>query len=231
MKKKFFITGGSGVLGKKLSSELQKEFDIYVPTKKECDILNISNLTDLLIKYNPDYVIHLAAYVDTFGCEQNKDLAMDVNITGTINIVKACEKIKCKLIYISSEYVFSGEKGNYTIFDRLNPINVYGKTKAAAEYIVSIYDNHQIIRMPFIKKIYNKVFIDQYSTRSFLEDVIGRLIQNIINNDEKIIQIASEKLSLYELYKKKGIDAEPISISNLEMKILPKDTSLINFSL
>lgn len=232
MKTKFFITGGNGVFGKKLIIELlKKNFEVFAPSKETCDILDFNQLKKFITEYNPNYVIHLAAYVDTFGCQENKLFAIDVNIGGTINIVKVCEKIKCKFIYVSSEYVFSGDRGNYNVSDRLNPINVYGKTKAASEYIVSILDNYQIVRIPFIKKIYNHAFTNQYSTRSFIEDVIDKFVYNIINNDEKIIHIAAEKLSLYELYMKKGIYAEPIIMSEEQMKILPKDTSLINFSI
>ena len=202
------------------------------PRSSDLNILDeksILNYLDLI--ETPDCIIHLAAFVDTFGCENDIKKALDINVIGTTNVVKACLNLDCKLVYVSSEYVFSGNKGNYTIDDRLDPINVYGKTKAAAEYIASTAPNYQIIRAPFIRQIYPKVFTDQYCSRYFLKDAVGKIINNIFKNEEKIVHISSERMSLYDLYIKNGITAEPITMSKEQKKTLPKDTSLINNSI
>lgn len=228
---KIFITGGSGHLGQKLVEYLSREHDVYAPDKNECNILDISDLKAIVNSFHPNIVIHLAAFVDTFGCEKDIENALDVNVLGTINIVKACLKTECKFVYVSSEYVFGGNKGNYTVNDRLDPINVYGKTKAASEYIVSVLSNYQIIRAPFIKQVYPKVFSDQYCSRYFLDEVIEKISNNIFNNPSKLIHIASERMSLYELYVKKGIKADPILMDKKQTKIIPHDTSLIDNSI
>jgi dTDP-4-dehydrorhamnose reductase len=229
--KKIFITGGNGVLGKKLVNYLSPNYKVLSPSSKDCNILNLSNLTDTINQFQPDIVIHLASFVDTFGCEENIEKAIDINVIGTLNIVKACLNISCKFVYISSEYVFSGNKGNYTVEDRLDPINVYGKTKSSAEYITSILPNYQIIRAPFIRKTYSKAFSDQYCSRYFLDEVIEKITYNIFNNSQNLIHISSERMSLYNLYVKNGIQAEPITIPSNQSKIIPKDTSLINNSI
>jgi dTDP-D-glucose 4,6-dehydratase len=229
--KKVFITGGDGALGKALKVHMGSNFEVLAPNKIECDVLNPLQLESLITQFSPDIVIHLAAFVDTFGCENDIAKALDVNVIGTINIVKVCSKINCKFVYVSSEYVFGGEKGSYSVKDRLDPINVYGKTKSASEYIVSILPNYQIIRAPFIRKIYPKVFTDQYCSRYFIDEVLDKIIDNILYNSDNIIHIASERTSLYELYKKKGIKAEPITMPENQLGIIPKDTSLINNSI
>lgn len=229
--KKIFITGGSGHLGQKLVNHILPYYEVLSPTSEECNILDLNNLTTTIENFNPDIVIHLAAFVDTFGCENNIKKALNVNVIGTTNITKSCLSLNCKLVYISSEYIFSGNKGNYTINDRLDPINVYGKTKAASEYIISTHPNYQIIRAPFIRQIYLKAFTDQYCSRYFLDEVVEKIIRNIFNNQEKIVHISSERTSLYDLYLKKGIKAEPIIMSKEQRKTLPKDTSLINNSI
>jgi dTDP-4-dehydrorhamnose reductase len=228
---KIFVTGGSGYLGKELVKYLSLKADVFAPSNTFCNMLDENKLNKTISIFKPDYVIHLAAFVDTFGCENDIKKALDVNVLGTINIVKACLKLNCKLVYVSSEYVFSGDKGNYTIDDKLDPINVYGKTKAAAEYIISAFSNHQIIRAPFIRQIYPKVFTDQYCSRYFLDEVVEKIVKNIFENNEKIVHISSKRTSLYDLYLKKGIKAEPITMSNEQKKTLPKDTSLINNSI
>jgi len=229
--KKVFITGGSGALGKALISHMSSNFQILAPSSNECNILDYSRLELIINNFSPDIIIHLAAFVDSFGCENDIKKSLDINVIGTINLVKICSNLKCKFIYVSSEYVFGGRKGNYKVTDRLDPINVYGKTKSASEYIVSILPNHQIIRAPFIRQVYSKVFTDQYCSRYFLDEVIEKIVKNVFENKEKIVHISSKRTSLYDLYLKKGIKAEPITMSDEQKKTLPKDTSLINNSI
>jgi dTDP-4-dehydrorhamnose reductase len=228
---KIFVTGGSGYLGKVLVDYLKKDHNVLAPNSKECNILDTHSLFKIIKDFEPNVVIHLAAFLDTFGCEEHKINALDINVLGTLNVVKACMYLDCKFIYISSEYVFNGDRGQYTIDDKLDPINTYGKTKAASEYIVSTLPNYQIIRAPFVRKIYPEVFIDQYCSRYFLDEVVEKISKNIFKNNEKIVHISSERVSLYELYVKKGINAKPISMSKEQKKKLPKDTSLINSSI
>jgi len=229
--KRIFITGGSGHLGQKLIEYLSTNNEVYAPSKEECDILDANILKEKITSFQPHIVIHAAAFVDTFGCETDIEKAIDVNVIGTTNLVKACLNINCLFVYTSSEYVFGGDKGNYSITDRLTPINVYGKTKSASEYIISILPNYQIIRAPFVRQIYPKAFTDQYCSRYFLDEIIEKIANNIFNNSEKIIHISSERMSLYDLYLKKGIKAEPITMSEEQKETLPKDTSLINNSI
>jgi dTDP-4-dehydrorhamnose reductase len=228
---KIFITGGRGILGSKLVTSLLSDHDVYAPDKKDCDITNLEQLKKLVHQYQPDIVIHTAAYVDTFGCEKNPLNAIDTNIIGTINLVKSVLELSCKFVYISSEYVFGGDKGYYTVEDRLDPKNVYGKTKVAAEYIVSILNNYQIIRAPFIRKVYPKIFTDQYCSRYFLDEAVERIIRNIIYNEDKIVHVSTERMSLYDLHISKGFDVEPITMEKEFLQVIPKDTSLINNSI
>lgn len=219
---KIFVTGGNGHLGKVLVSYLKKYHNVIAPNSSECNILDIYNLSKTIKIFQPDIVIHLAAFVDVFKCEESRVDALDVNVLGTINIVKACMDLNCKFIYISSEYVFNGSKGNYTINDKLDAVNVYGKTKAAAEYIVSVLSNYQIIRAPFIRQVYPKAFTDQYCSRYFLNEIVEKILNNIFNNPNRLVHISSERMSLYELYKNHGIDAEPITMSEEQKKYYPK---------
>ena len=226
-----FITGGTGALGSNLINSFPANYQILAPTSMECNILEYEKLERLLQEFDPSIIVHTAAYVDTFGCETDIDKAIQNNIQGTINITRASLGIQSKVVYISSEYVFGGNRGNYTTNDRPDPKNVYGKTKAASEYIISVLPNHQIIRAPFINKIYPKVFTDQYCSRYFLEEASKRIITNILSNPEKLVHISTERISLYDLYRQKGIVAEPVTMPKEYLKVIPHDTSLINNSL
>jgi dTDP-4-dehydrorhamnose reductase len=193
--------------------------------------LDFETVARTIEEIKPDIIIHAAAYVDTFGCEKDIEKALNNNVVGTINIVKASLNRQCRVVYISSEYVFGGNKGKYTIGDRLDPKNVYGKTKAASEYIISVLPNYQIIRAPFVSKVYSKVFTDQYCSRHFLQEATEKIIKNILNNPEPLIHIATNRASLHELYLEKEIVAEPVQMSQEYKKVIPYDTSLINSSL
>jgi len=228
---KIFVTGGSGNLGKELINVIPSNYEVISPTRQECDLLDSNVINKLINFHKPNLVIHLAAFVNTLGCELDINKAIDNNIIGTINIVRSCLELNCKFVYVSSEYIFEGNKGNYTVDDRPNPINVYGKTKASAEYIVSILPNYQIIRAPFIKVKYPKVYTNQYCSRYFIEDVIERIFNNILNNPNKIVHIANARKSLYEHYQDKNLNPDPITIPNELLHITPIDTSLIDNSI
>ena len=228
---KIFITGGNGNLGKELIKIIPKKYEVLYPSSSECDITNFDVLRNNIVSFNPDFVLHLAGFVDIVGCEKNIDKAIDTNIIGTLNLVKSCLDLDCKVVYISSEYVFKGDRGNYTINDRLDPLNIYGKTKSAAEYTISILPNYQIIRAPFIKTKYPKVYTDQYCSRYFLEDVVNKIFYNIINNSNKIIHIANSRNTLYNHYIGKKLNPLPIKIPDNIKSITPKDTSLIDNSI
>jgi len=229
--KKIFITGGSGALGSVLVNHLKNNYNVLSPSSDKCNILDLEDLSFQINNFSPEIVIHLAAFVDTFGCEKNIHKAIDTNIMGTINLVKSTLNLKCKVVYISSEYVFKGDKGNYTIKDKLDPINVYGKTKASSEHIVSILNDHQIIRVPFIKKVYPKVFKNQYCSRYFLDEIPEKIINNIMHNTNTIVHISSDRSSLLNKYKEKGYFPTPINIPNEYKNLIPKDTSLIDNSI
>jgi dTDP-4-dehydrorhamnose reductase len=91
----------------------------------------------LVHETEPDIVIHAAAMTDVDMCEINASLANEVNMTGTSNVVEALEDHPAHLIYVSTDYVFSGDKGFYCEEDEPNPINIYGSTKYKGEKIVS----------------------------------------------------------------------------------------------
>lgn len=234
--KKIMILGGSGVLGKHLVEYCKKQFnlEVFSPSSDDCNILDKYQLEDNMFAFQPDIVIHAAAFVDTLGCEENIQRAINVNVIGTANVVKCCVDFNCKLIYISSEYVFGGDEGSreYDPYDRLCPVNVYGKTKASSEYLVSIVPKYRIIRVPFIKQRYDEVFSNQYCSRYFVEEISEKIMDNISENKEKIIQISTgERKSLYKHYTDKGVEVKPIKIPKELENIIPKETTLTDNSL
>ena len=97
------------------------------------DILDRINLRELINLYSPDVLINLAALTNVDFCEKNPFLAQEINVKGVKNI---CDFFSGKIIQISTDYVFNGEKGPYSEDDEVAPLSVYGATKLEAEKIV-----------------------------------------------------------------------------------------------
>jgi len=112
--KKIFITGGSGALGKALVDYLRDSvskypetpFKILNPSSEECNILDLDNLQNTINNFSPDIIIHLAAFVDTLGCENDIKKAIDTNVIGTINVVKALSNLKIRSERLSDSNLF-----------------------------------------------------------------------------------------------------------------------------
>ena len=119
---------------------------VIISTKKykciELDITNQRKVAEIIRNYKPDIIIHLAAMTDVDGCEKTPEIAFDVNVKATENLLTS---FKGKFIYISTDYVFDGEKGPYFEDDKVNPMSVYGKTKLYGENLVQQSDIDWVI--------------------------------------------------------------------------------------
>ena len=159
--KKILITGAFGQLGTSLCKVLSNESilaagRVIISTKKykciELDITNQRKVAEIIRNYKPDIIIHLAAMTDVDGCEKTPEIAFDVNVKATENLLTS---FKGKFIYISTDYVFDGEKGPYFEDDKVNPMSVYGKTKLYGENLVQQSDIDWVILRSNIIFSYN----------------------------------------------------------------------------
>jgi dTDP-4-dehydrorhamnose reductase len=122
------------MLGRDLVSSLESRHCILPLTREEADITDSSAVDRALDKGEPDIVIHCAAFTAVDDCEVQPELASKVNAEGTQNVARACRRLGIPVLYLSTDYVFDGEKPEpYVETDRPNPLNVYGKTKLAGE--------------------------------------------------------------------------------------------------
>ncbi len=153
---KLLITGASGLYGSKLAAlAIQKNIEVYSCDVQELNVcgnfvkFDVSNkdlVEEAFKKVKPDVVVHAATLTDVDKCELNKELAWKVNVEGTKNIVEAAKNSGSFIIYISTDYVFNGEKGNYKESDEPAPINYYGLTKLKAEELVKTLETYFIGR-------------------------------------------------------------------------------------
>lgn len=149
---KILITGAKGQLGYKIKELLACEHKSILTDRAEMDIADLKTVESVILETRPDFVIHTAAYTKVDQAEAEVDLCRKINIVGTKNIAWVCQKIGASLIYISTDYVFDGQKKSpYLESDKANPLNVYGQTKFEGEKIVATFvKNYYIIRTAWL---------------------------------------------------------------------------------
>ncbi|UZP03293.1 dTDP-4-dehydrorhamnose reductase [Clostridium botulinum] len=162
---KILITGCNGQLGNELQdiikkgyaeigeiSKTLKEADVIALDIDELDITNLNEVNKKIISLNPDVIINCAADTNVDGCESNEDFAFKVNSLGPRNLAMACEKIRAKLVQVSTDYVFSGvSEKPLTEYDLTAPYSVYGKTKLLGEnYVREFCSKYFIVRTSWL---------------------------------------------------------------------------------
>jgi len=126
-----------------------------------CDITDQPGVERIMREQSPWLVIHAAAYTDVDGCERDPAKAELVNAEGTRIIADACRACRSKLLYISTDYVFNGEKGSaYTENDLPQPLNAYGYSKLNGEkYVRELVRESLIVRTSWLFGRYGKNFV------------------------------------------------------------------------
>ncbi|MCM8804952.1 MAG: dTDP-4-dehydrorhamnose reductase [Candidatus Omnitrophica bacterium] len=198
--KKILITGGNGLVGRYLNNILhnRKDYQVFSFGKEEFEITDKDNSFKIFKGIKPDIVIHLAALTDVDYCERNPLDAYKVNSEGTKNISEISYNFNSFIIYLSTDFVFDGEKKTpYTEKDNPNPINIYGKSKLKGEEFVKKCSKHLIIRT---SRIYGR---DGKSFGSKLPQILKEkkeiyLIQDIINCPTYAFDLVDSIIKLIE---------------------------------
>jgi len=150
---KLLVTGASGLLGSKLVGIARETFEVIpthssaplFPDSIKLDITDLDQVSEVFNRTQPDHVVHPAAMTNVDKCETDKGTAWKINVHGTENIALMCRKHVARLVYVSTDYVFDGEKGLYTEEDATAPINYYGLTKLEGEKKVKQHCKNYII--------------------------------------------------------------------------------------
>jgi len=252
---KAFVTGVGGQLGFDVINELIKRgyeaigSDIFESVDTEYQYVQLDITDDELVdkiisEVNPDVVIHCAAWtaVDAAEDEENIPKVKAINVHGTKNIANVCKKIDCKMIYISTDYVFNGQGTEPWQPDCKDyaPKNVYGQSKLDGELAVAnILEKYFIVRIAWVFGINGKNFIktmisigkthsevrvvcDQIGTPTYTFD-LARLLVDMAESDKYGYYHATNEggyISWYdfavEIYKQTGIKAKVIPVTTSE---------------
>jgi len=249
---KILITG-CGMLGYDLCKVLDEHelhgVDISAPNFQLanfnfhlCDITDFEKTYKTITKINPEIVIHTAAWTDVDGAEKKQEDAYRLNVIGTRNVALSCQRFDASMVYISSDYVFDGEKKEpYIEFDKTNPLSVYGKSKYCGELIVQqLLNKFFIVRSSwlfgkngknFVKTIINlakekkelKIVNDQSGCPTYTRDLASAIKVLLPTGLYGIYHVTnSESCSWYDFAK------QIIKLSGSSCNILPTTSEKFN---
>jgi dTDP-4-dehydrorhamnose reductase len=236
--KKILLTGGKGTLGSQLIPLLKEAgAKVTAPPKKELNVSDIISVVEEVELGEYDLIIHAAAWTDVPKCEirKHQQNVIDVNVVGCSNISYAASELNdIKVVYISTDYVYSCASGGYKNTDPPNPKTFYGFSKLAGE---SYFDlkNDLIIRTSFAKrgtwgpgrKQYSVAFTDSYTTKDWVDVIAPKIIDAISEEKTGITNIGTTKKSIYELAVEDYPDVVPVSINDVDLTYeYPSDASL-----
>ena len=202
MKPLILVTGGNGRFVKILKKE-NKKLNLKFLDKKDLNILNLNSIEKCFVKFKPKVIFHCAGLSRPMTIhEENISKSIDLNIIGTANVVKVCEKYNVKIIYFSTGYVYEGKKGNYSEKDPVKPFNNYGLSKLGGETSVLMYKNSLILRITMMENPYpyKKAYTNLISNFIYHEDLV-KILPHIITK-KGIINIGGKKQSVYDFVKK-----------------------------
>ena len=223
---KIVFTGGSGRFGKIFKSKTKLK-NVFYPKKKELNILNIYSIKKYLSKKKPEIVMHAAGLSRPMDMhEKDINQSIDKNIIGTCNLVKICKNLDIKIIYLSTNYVYPGVKGNYKENDPLLPYNNYSWSKLGGECAVQMYKNSLIIRLCMTEKpfIHNFAFKDLITNFIFQEDFV-KIIPKLIKH-KGIINFGGKTMSVYNFAKKTKKDIKGVKAFQLLKEKIPLNHSM-----
>jgi len=223
---KVLFTGGTGLLGRHIKPLIPRAL---FPEHFKFDITNPSNMAAYLDGKIVSTILHAAAFTSPPKINENPKVALDINIIGTANLVRVCMERNIRLLYVSTDYVFKGDKGMYKEDDPVFPVNKYAWSKLAGECAVHMYDNSLIIRTSFGDTVfpYEKAFVDQWTSR-LRADVLAKKLVKLLESDlTGTIHVGGQRQTVMD-YAKSVSPAK--AIGSLSLKdvtfVAPKDTSL-----
>lgn len=180
---KVLLTGVSGQLGFDVAKVLKsREIEYWGVSSKELDIRDEVAVKNAIHSYMPDVVIHCAAYTKVDQAQDEAQSALKVNVHGTANITQACRETGADMMYISTDYVFSGNGTEpFQVDSPTGPLNQYGTTKLMGELVVKeALRNYYIVRTSWVIGIHGNNFVktmlhlsETQNTLSVVEDQIG----------------------------------------------------------
>lgn len=194
------IVGAKGMLGRDFTRLLDGPGVEYLAVDiDDLDIRDLEQVLKTVRGVKPLRIFNLAALTDVDGCESQAELAFQVNATGAENLARAALDCKATLFHISTDYVFDGSKTEpYTESDNINPLGVYGKSKAEGETRVRQIlpeDSYCIVRTQWLYGIHGKNFVETILRLAGQQKVL-RVVNDQIGSPTYAVDLATALVKL-----------------------------------
>ena len=220
------VTGGKGLLCRELRLHIPQACFTSMP---DFDVTDYSSMENFITGRSIKAIIHAAAFTSPPQADKEPLRAIEVNIVGTSNVVKLCMLHGYKLIYISTDYVFNGDQGNYSENDPVFPVNKYAWSKLGGECSVRLYEDSLIIRTTFGPNEFpfQNAFVDQWTSRECVNVIAKKIINAVRSGITGTVHVGGTRKTVYEYAKSVSPEKNIGQISIFDMGFsLPKDTSL-----
>lgn len=215
---RILLIGASGLLGSEL---LKLNPDIVAPPHSEFDIRFNREL-----QFEYDIVINCAAVKDNRKIEQDPTLAIETNIIGAAWIARQCAALNIRYVYISTDYLYEGSRGNYSETDPIKPFNLYAFTKLGGECSAVCVKNHLIIRTSFgpSKFEYHQAFSDKWTSKDYVDRIAPMILEAALSPITGFLNIGTERKTMYSHASERS-QVEAVNLSESSHRT-PYDTSL-----
>ena len=224
--RRILVIGAKGMLGRDLVEILRSSFgtgksgyEVFGWDLDEIDIREEADAVSKIENLQPEIVINVAAYTDVDGCEVEQEKAFLINAEGMRHVAVAGERCQAKVIYLSTDYVFDGQKKKpYAEDDPPNPINIYGQTKLKGErYLQALVDNSLIIRTQWLYGKFGKNFVssilrqgkekgvlsvvdDQTGSPTYTVDLSKAIVSLIRSDGRGIFHVVNEEVCTWYVF-------------------------------
>jgi dTDP-4-dehydrorhamnose reductase len=223
---RMLFTGGSGLLGGEVRQLLPAA---QYPASCEFDVTDVAQMEAYLADHACELMVHAAAFTSPPKIDRDPQRAIEVNIVGTANVVRLCMRHGLRLVYISTDYVFPGDRGHYREEDSMHPVNKYAWSKLGGECAVRIYDRSLIVRTSFGPNVfpYDKAFVDQWTSRQSVREIAAKLVRLFDVDVTGVIHLGGPRRSVFEYARSldPARSVQELSIHDVNFQV-PVDTSL-----
>ncbi|MES2798890.1 MAG: SDR family oxidoreductase [Bacteroidota bacterium] len=237
---RILITGANGLLGQKLVKQCRAKNVAFLATSmgknrnedcptenySEMDICDTGEVNRIFIEFKPTHIIHTAAITNVDFCELNPDECQRVNVEATAILFEAAKSCNGYLIFLSTDFVFDGELGNYSEQDLPNPLSVYAKSKYDSEQMLQqdIYKNWAIVRTIIVYGVGNnlsrtniicwakdalqagqemKIVDDQFRAPTWADDLAWACLRIVTLQEQGVFHIAGpETMSIFNIIER-----------------------------
>jgi dTDP-4-dehydrorhamnose reductase len=224
---RILVTGGAGQLAGEL---LKIDSDLLAPSRTEMDVSSYDSIESYCGPRRVSVVIHAGAVTNKFNEDADEGYLLS-NIIGTANVALWCKRNNARLVYISSDYVYPGERGGYSEESPLLPVNRYAESKLGGECAVRLVAGSLIVRTSFYRELnFSRACTDQYTSRMPIREAAEAVYRLALTHDVSGVINVGRRVprSIFDIVRKEfNPGVQPVRRSDIAIAyLLPRDSSM-----